>query len=57
MATQAAIFAETIAGMKKAVKRKAYGGLHTNLTEVIFDNHADHTCVMQILIPIARSNN
>jgi len=25
MATQAAIFAETIVGMKKAVKRKAYG--------------------------------
>jgi hypothetical protein len=25
MASQAAIFAETIAGMKKAVKRKAYG--------------------------------
>jgi hypothetical protein len=25
MATQAVIFADTIAGMKKAVKRKAYG--------------------------------
>jgi hypothetical protein len=31
MATQAAIFAETIAGMKKAVKRKAYGKVEQNL--------------------------
>lgn len=31
MASQAAIFAETIAGMKKALKRKSYGKLHPKI--------------------------
>ena len=47
MATQAAIFAETIAGMKKAVKRKAYGTVRsycepqTSLLILFYDADSD----------------
>lgn len=36
MATQHVLFAETIAGMKKAFKRKAYGKLHSALLQPPF---------------------
>lgn len=49
MATQAAIFAETISGMKKAVKRKAYGTETPNRTEVY--------CLLLIILCITDSDS
>jgi hypothetical protein len=51
MASQAAIFAETISGMKKAVKRKAYGKEHISYLELIW---ITDDAVLQIRIRTVR---